>query len=144
MLEKIREVLFQKYQKSDCKWVFLSAFWSQNEILVSTWVLYADKSLDDVLDTIYRGVVWKQNDIQTVVVDVVTETKEIMDLSEIQGLSVKEYWIAIIEWNKSGVILPNTKWVNDFATWIKLINEKNWLSWNAKIYVFKTDRIIVS
>ena len=60
-------------------------------------MLYADKSIEDALDTIYHGVVEKKEGIQTIVIDVVTETREIMDLSEIQELSVKEYGVAIVE-----------------------------------------------
>jgi len=144
MLEKIKAILFQKYPQTDCRWIFLSAFGPDNKILVSTWVLYADKSIEDALDTIYHGVVEKKEGIQTIVIDVVTETREIMDLSEIQELSVKEYGVAIVEWKKSWVILPDTKWVENFSQWIQLVNQKNWLSGNAKIFVFKTDRIIVS
>jgi hypothetical protein len=61
-----------------------------------------------------------------------------------QNLSVKDYGVIVVEDNKSGAILPNTKWVTDLSQCIQLIESKNWLSWNAKIVVFKTDRIIVN
>ena len=144
MLEKIKQVIFQKYPKTDFRWIFLSSFWEDSKLLDSTWVLYAEKSLEDSLDTIYHGVIEKKQWIKYVVADVVTEYKEIMDLSEIQSLSMKDYGIVVVEDTKSGAILPGTKGVSDFAQWIKLINEKNWLSGNAKIVVFKTDRIIIS
>jgi AMMECR1 domain-containing protein len=32
-----------------------------------------------------------------------------MDLSEMQNLSVKDYGVIVVEDNKSGAILPNTK-----------------------------------
>lgn len=144
MLEKIKQVLFQKYPKTDLRWVFLSSFGEYNQILDSTWVVYADKSLEDILETIYHGVIEKRQWVKFVVLDVVTEYREIMDLSEMQNLSVKDYGVIVVEDNKSGAILPNTKWVTDLSQCIQLIESKNWLSWNAKIVVFKTDRIIVN
>lgn len=144
MLEKIKTILFQKYAKTDSRWIFLSSFGENNQILDSTWVVYADKSLEDILDTIYHWVIEKRQWIKFVVLDVVTEYREIMDLSEMQGLSVKDYGIIVVEDNKSWAILPNTKWVTDLSQCIQLIESKNWLSWNAKIVVFKTDRIMVN
>ena len=144
MLEKIKAVLFQKYPKTDLRWVFLSSFGDNNQVLDSTWVVYADKSLEDILETIYHGVIEKRQWVKFVVLDVVTEYREIMDLSEMQNLSVKDYGVIVVEDNKSGAILPNTKWVTDLSQCIQLIESKNWLSWNAKIVVFKTDRIIVN
>jgi len=144
MLEKIKAVLFQKYPKTDLRWVFLSSFGENNQVLDSTWVVYADKSLEDILETIYHGVIEKRQWVKFVVLDVVTEYREIMDLSEMQNLSVKDYGVIVVEDAKSGAILPNTKWVTDFSQCVQLIESKNWLSWNAKIVVFKTDRMIVN
>ena len=144
MLEKIKTILFQKYAKTDSRWIFLSSFGENNQILDSTWVVYADKSLEDILDTIYHWVIEKRQWIKFVVLDVVTEYREIMDLSEMQDLSVKDYGIIVVEDNKSWAILPNTKWVTDLSQCIQLIESKNWLSWDAKIVVFQTDRIVVS
>ena len=144
MLEKIKQVLFQKYPKTDLRWVFLSSFGENNQILDSTWVVYADKSLEDILETIYHGVIEKRQWVKFVVLDVVTEYREIMDLSEMQNLSVKDYGVIVVEDNKSWAILPNTKWVTDLSQCIQLIESKNWLSWDAKIVVFQTDRIVVS
>lgn len=144
MLEKIKAVLFQKYAKTDLRWIFLSSFDENNQILDSTWVVYADKSLEDILDTIYHWVIEKRQWIKFVVLDVVTEYREIMDLAEMQNLSVKDYGVIVVEDSKSWAILPNTKWVTDLSQCIQLIESKNWLSWNAKIVIFQTDRIVVN
>ena len=144
MLEKIKAVLFQKYAKTDLRWIFLSSFDENNQILDSTWVVYADKSLEDILDTIYHWVIEKRQWIKFVVLDVVTEYREIMDLVEMQNLSVKDYGVIVVEDSKSWAILPNTKWVTDLSQCIQLIESKNWLSWNAKIVIFQTDRIVVN
>lgn len=144
MLEKIKNAIFAKYPKTDCRWVFLSAFGQNNEILVSTWVMYPDKSLDDVLNTIYYGLIDKKPGLKTVAVDIVTQVREITDVAEIQTISVKDFGIAVVESMKSWVLLPNTKWVTDPMQWIQFIKQKNNLSGNAKILVFNTDRIVVS
>ena len=86
MLEKIKAVLFQKYAKTDLRWIFLSSFGENNQVLDSTWVVYADKSLEDILETIYHGVIEKRQWVKYVVLDVVTEYREIMDLDEMQNL----------------------------------------------------------
>jgi len=144
MLDKIKEIVFEKYGKLDDKWIFISVFWNDDKILLSTWVLFSNKSMEDTIDTIYHWLVEKIQWIKTVAVDVVIDTKEVFDVSELYGIGLNEWWIALITDKKSGVILPNTKWVLDFSQWIKLIKQKNWLEWNAKILIFKTDRLVVS
>jgi hypothetical protein len=144
MLEKIKKIVFEKYWKLDDKWIFISAFWDNNQVLLSTWVLYSNKSMEDTIDTIYHWLVEKIQWIKTVIIDVVVETKEVFDISELNWIWLKEWWVALVTDKKSGVILPDVKWVLDFSQGIQLIKAKNGLEWNAKILIFRTDRFIVS
>jgi len=143
MLEKIKNAIFTKYQKTDEKWIFLSVFDENNKLVMSNWSLYTDKVLDSILDTLYHGLVEKHKDISHIVIDIITNEEELTDWTKLNEIPLEKYWIALIAWSKYWAILPNTQWVNNIEDAIKLIKQKNWLEWNAKIIKFQTDRITV-
>ena len=143
MLEKIKEAVFAKYKKEDCKWVFLSVFDENNKLLMSNGAFYTDKVLDNILDTLYHGLVEKYKNVAYIVVDIITDEEEIADVSKINEISLQEYWLAVIAGDKYWVMLPNTEWVADVTQAIQLIKQKDSLQWNAKIIKFHTDRILV-
>ena len=143
MLEKIKNAIFAKYKKEDCKWVFLSVFDENNKLLMSNWALYTDKVLDNILDTLYHGLVEKYKNVAYIVVDIITDKEEITDVSKINEISLQEYWLAVIAWDKYGVMLPNTAWVANVTQALQLIKQKDSLHWNAKIVKFHTDRLLV-
>ena len=143
MIEKIKSAVFAKYKKEDCKWVFLSVFDENNKLLMSNGALYTDKVLDNILDTLYHGLVEKYKNIAYIVVDIITDEEEITDVSTINEISLQEYWLAVIAWDKYGVMLPNTAWVANVTQALQLIKQKDSLHWNAKIVKFHTDRLLV-
>jgi hypothetical protein len=51
--------------------------------------------------------------------------------------------LAVIAWDKYGVMLPNTAWVANVTQALQLIKQKDSLHWNAKIVKFHTDRLLV-
>ena len=89
MLEKIKEVVFAKYKKEDCKWVFLSVFDENNKLLMSNGAFYTDKVLDNILDTLYHGLVEKYKDAVYIIVDLITDEEEITDVSKINEISLQ-------------------------------------------------------
>ncbi len=143
MLDKIKEAIFKKYKKTDNKWLFISAFDDKNTLLMSNGVVSSDKELEQLIDTIYHGLVEKHKDITNILVDVVSETQEVTDMKEIQSISLAEYWLVLTAWTKAWVLLPDTTGIINIATALKTIKEKNWLEWNANITKFKTDRFSV-
>ena len=144
MLEKIKNAVFGKYKKEDIFWVFLSVFDENNKLLMSNGSFYTDKVLDNILDTLYHGLVEKYKNIAYIVVDIITDEEEITDISKINEISLQEFWIAVIAGDKYWVMLPNIEWVTNVAQAIQLIKQKDSLQWNAKIIKFHTDRIICS
>ena len=144
MLEKIKKTVFQKYNKTDTRWVFVSGFDKTNKMIISSWVLYTDKSIEELIETLFHGLIEKHNNIAYIIIDIVTETVDVNNIGEIQSISLKDYWILISTENKSWVILPNTKWIENIQETIQIIKEKNWLTWNAKIIKFKTDRLMIN
>lgn len=143
MLEKIKKAVFEKYSQSDYKWIFLSIFDQDNKLVMSNWCLYTDKVLDSIIDTLYHGLVEKHKNISHIVIDIVTKEEELTDWTKLNEIPLKDYWIALIAWWKYWAILPNTQWINDITEALKVIKQKNWLEWNAKIIKFQTDRITV-
>ena len=143
MLEKIKNAIFAKYKKEDCKWVFLSVFDENNKLLMSNWAFYTDKVLDNILDTLYHWLVEKHKDVAYIVVDIILDEEEIADVSKINEISLQEYWIAVIAGDKYWVMLPDTAWVSNITQALQLIKQKDSLQWNAKIVKFHTDRILV-
>lgn len=143
MLEKIKNAIFAKYKKEDCKWVFLSVFDENDKLLMSNGAFYTDKVLDNILDTLYHWLVEKYKNVAYIVVDIITDEEEIVDVSKINEISLQEYWLAVIAGDKYWVILPDTAWVTDVTQALQLIKQKDSLQWNAKIVKFHTDRILV-
>ena len=143
MLEKIKEAVFAKYKKEDCKWVFLSVFDENDKLLMSNGAFYLDKVLDNILDTLYHWLVEKYKNISYIVVDIIIDEEEIVDVSKINEISLQEFWLAVIAGDKYWVMLPDTAWVSNVTQALQLIKQKDSLQWNAKIVKFHTDRILV-
>lgn len=143
MLEKIKEAVFTKYKKEDCKWVFLSVFDENDKLLMSNGAFYTDKVLDNILDTLYHWLVEKYKNISYIVVDIIIDEEEIVDVSKINEISLQEFWLAVIAGDKYWVMLPDTAWVSNVTQALQLIKQKDSLQWNAKIVKFHTDRILV-
>jgi len=142
MLEKIKKVVFSKYKKTDTNGIFFSALDKDNNLILSNGVVFSDKSLEQTIETIYHWLIEKHKNIETIIIDIVIDTKEITNPKEIQNISLQEYWLLLITENKSWILLPNTEGVENISTALKIIKEKNWLEWNAKITTFQTDRFI--
>lgn len=143
MLEKIKEIVFSKYSKTDIKGLFISVFDEKNTLLMSNGVAYPDKPLEQLIDTLFHWLVEKYTNIWHIVVDIITDIQEIIDLNEIPNISLQEYWLILSTQDKSGVLLPDTKWISTISQALKTIKEKNWLDWNAQITKFKTDRLSI-
>ena len=146
MLDKIKAKLFENYKHDESKWLFFSLFDKNNNLILSNGVFQTDKNISDLTDTIYNWLLAKSANItKTVVVDVVTESRQENDINKILELSPKEYWFFLInnETKKSWLALPNIKWINDARSALWLIKWKFGLDWNVEIYVFKTAKLII-
>lgn len=143
ILDTIKTKIFDKYKKDDTRWLFFSLFDKDGKLMISNWVFETDKKVWDLIEIIYAGILDKEKGATIVVVDVVTEVIPESDMAKLLALSTKEYWVFLInnEMKKSGVVLPDTKWVWDIKTALWLIKQKYGVSGNVLIYVFKTDRI---
>lgn len=143
MLEKIKEAIFKRYKKTDNKWLFISAFDDKNTLLMSNGVISSDKELEQLIETIYHGLVEKHKNISNILIDIITETQKVTNIKEVQTISLKEFWLVLNTGTKAWILLPDTTWIIDISSALKTIKEKNWLEWNANITKFKTDRFSV-
>ena len=143
MLAKIKESIFQKYKKDEIRWIFFSIFDDKNLLLLSNWVFYTEKPLEELINTIYHWLIEKYKNISNIVVDIILDSEEVTSSEEIKNISIKDFWIILTDKNKSWILLPNIKWINNIQEWLKAIKEKNNLSGNVKITKFKTDRFSI-
>lgn len=95
MLEKIKEIVFSKYSKTDIKGLFISVFDEKNDMLMSNGVAYTDKPLEQLIETLFHWLVEKHNNIGHIIVDIVTDIQKIIDLNEIPNISLQEYGLIL-------------------------------------------------
>jgi len=145
MLEQIKKTLTTRYKLDDTKGIFLSVFNKKGDLLTSQGVLHTDKQLDSVVEKLYK---WFAEDelknIGLITIDIVTSLFEETNIGKIPTTSVKQYGFYMIDGsNKSGVILPNTKWIADAKNALFVMKQKYGISGKVKVFLFTTDRMIV-
>lgn len=146
MLEQIKKTLTTRYKLDDTKGVFLSVFDKKGNLLTSQGVLHTDKTLDSVVEKLYKGFAEDMlKNIGLITIDIVTSLFEETNISKIPTTSVKQYGFYVIDGNnKSGVVLPNTKWVADAKNALFVLKQKYGISGKVKVFLFTTDRMIVT
>lgn len=146
MLDQIQKVITTRYKLDDTKGVFLSVFDKKWNLLSSQGVLHTDKDLKSVTEKLYKG--FAEDTIKNtglMTIDIVTSLFEETNISKIPEASVRQYGFYVIDSNnKSGVILPNTKGVADAKNALYVIKQKYGITWKVKIFLFTTDRLIVT
>lgn len=146
MLEQIKKTVSTRYKLDDTKGVFVSVFDKNWNLMTSQGVLHTDKTLDAVLEKLYKGFAEDMlKSIGLITVDIVTSLFEETNISKIPLTSVKQYGFYVIDsTNKSGVVLPNTKWIADAKNSLFLIKQKYGISGKVKVFLFTTDRMLVT
>ncbi len=144
-VDGIKTELFKKYKKEIQTGIFFSLFDRSNKLLASNGVLETDKSLNDLLDIMYTGIIMKYPGAKTIVADVVKNLTPQSDITTFMTLSPKEHGIFMINKtdNKSWVLLPNVVGVNDMKSAITFVKQRFWLSGTVEIYTFKTEKTII-
>lgn len=146
MLDIIKSNVFAKYPATENRWLFISIFDANNNLLASNGVVETDKNVDQLIDLLYHGLLEKYQWVKTILVDVVTEKTQQTDMQKLITLPITQYGICMISNtdNKSGAMLPNTKWIPDVRTALTNIKQKYQLWGNVSIYTFQTDRITIN
>lgn len=143
MLIKIKEYILKKYWKNNNLWFFISAFDKNNNLITSHGLLFSDKWIEETINLVYKWLIQKyEKDIHYIILDVVQETKDLQNIGELGKISLNEYGICLMEkeWEKTGILLPNTEWIATIPEALQLIKEKNDLNGDIDIMIFKTER----
>jgi len=127
-------------------WVVISGFDQNNGLLFVKWIIFSDEKRSVNLKKLYDDFILPNKKLKTLVVDFVENLEEITDASKLKSLNLKEKWLFIWDTaNDNGTfILPNTKWLENFATAYKAIKQKvKFSSWNVNVYTFTTKRFVI-
>jgi hypothetical protein len=79
------------------------------------------------------------------IIDVVNEIVEQKDAATFLNMDPKTNWILLSEttWEKTGIMLPNTKWVTSMKQAVAWIKSKYQLQWDVSISTFTVDELIL-
>ena len=146
MLEAIKNAIYKTYKPTDQKYLFLSLFDGNKNLLASNGVIATDKPLDQLIDILYTGIVSKHPETQSIVVDIVLDIVPQTDIATLLTLSPAENGVVIVDkWDKkSGVMLPWTADIADMKTALNKIKDKYGLAGDVEMYTFKTEKITIS
>ena len=146
MLEKIKELIYNKYKPEDKIWLFFSLFDEKWNLLISNGVLTTDKSLEDMINLLYNWILKKsESKTKHIIIDVINQITEQKDVNTFLNMDPKTNWVLLTEtqWNKTWLILPNTKWITSMKQAIAWIKSKYQLQWDVTISTFTVDELIL-
>ncbi len=145
MLEQIKQTIEKKYKLRDTKWLVVSWFDDAWKLLFSDGIVETDKKLEETIQELYTTYVEKTKGIKLLTLDVVTTLYEETNIGKIPMITPKMYGFALVDdKGNSGMILPWTKWVADAKHALFLIKQKYNIKGKVKIYIFTTDRLLVT
>lgn len=146
MLQEIKSLIYNQYKPEDKIGCFFSLFDDNWSLLVSNGVLTTDKSLEDLINLLYNGVIKSQeNKVKHVIIDIVKEIIPQRDVNKFLQMDPKVYGVLLSETSgsKSGVMLPNMKWITTMKQVVVWIKSKYQLQWDVAISTFVVDELIL-
>jgi len=147
MLEKIKELIYSKYKPEDKIWLFFSVFDENSNLLISNGVLITDRTLDDMINLLYNWILKKyESKTKHIIIDIINKINEQKDINAFLNMDPKINWVLLteIQWNKTWLILPNTKWITSMKQAIAWIKSKYQLQWDVTISTFTVDELILN
>lgn len=146
MLELIKKTVYNAFDPSEKKWVFLSWFSKDKKLLLSQWVVDTDQPLEKTLESLYKKFIKpKEKLLHYLAVDVVTEIVELEDPNDVWDMDPTEYGMIVVDTDDdtTGILLPNTDWVADMKWAIYAIKEKYGIHGKVTIAAFRTRRVLL-
>lgn len=146
MIEQIKAQLSQFINIQNKTGVFFSAFDAQWQLLASNWVIKTDRTLENILQSFYNGILKKiEGQTKSIVFDIVEEIRLQNDPNVLFKLPLDQYGLFLVEWEgqNSWVLLPNTQWVTRIQDALWAIKKKYNLKNQVSVFVFKTKKIPV-
>lgn len=146
MLEEIKKLIYSKYKPEDKVWVFFSLFDGKWKLLISNWVLSTDKSLEEIINLLYNWILKKQeSQTKHIIIDIINSIIEQKDANAFLNMDPKTNWVLLAEtnWEKTWIILPNTKWVTSMKQAVAAIKSKYKLEWDVTISTFTVNELVL-
>ena len=146
MLEEIKKLIYSKYKPEDKIWLFFSLFDDKWKLIISNGVLTTDKTLEEMINLLYNWILKKrESKTKHIIIDVINEIIEQKDAAAFLNMDPKINWVLLSEtaWEKTGLILPNTKWVASMKQAVAWIKSKYKLEWDVAISTFTVDELVL-
>ena len=146
MLEKIKKLIYTKYKPEDKIWLFFSLFDEKWKLLISNGVLTTDKTLEELINLLYNWFIKKEETkTKHIIIDIINWITEQKDVTAFLNMDPKTNWVLLAEttWEKTGLILPNTKWITSMKQAIAWIKQKYQLQWDVTISTFTVNELIL-
>ena len=146
MLEEIKKLIYSKYKPEDKIWLFFSLFDVKWHLLISNGVLTTDKTLEEMIKLLYNWILKKQeSNTKHIIIDVVNGIVEQKDVAAFLNMDPKTNWVFLAEttWDRTGLILPNTKWITSMKQAVAWIKSKYELEWDVTISTFTVNELIL-
>ena len=147
MLEEIKKLIYSKYKPEDKIWLFFSLFDDKWKLLISNWVLTTDKTLEEMVNLLYNWILKKQESkTKHIIIDIVNNIIEQKDINTFLNMDPKTNWVLLAEttWEKTWIILPNTKWITSMKQAVAWIKSKYQLQWDATISTFTVTELTLN
>lgn len=147
MLQRIKDTVFEHFDRHEKRGVFCSLFDKDGHILSSNGTIIADKPLWTTLDNLWWGL-FQKHEAKTSLcaVDVVIKTNQHTDAKEIMQINMEVFglFVATLDNSVSGVLLPHTEGIADAKHGIYVLKQKYpALDGKVNIRSFSTQRILV-
>jgi hypothetical protein len=146
MLEEIKKLIYSKYKPEDKIWLFFSLFDDKWKLLISNGVITTDKTLEEMINLLYNWILKKQESkTNHIIIDIVNEITEQKDANAFLSMDPKTNWILLAEtsWKKTGIMLPNMKWITSMKQAVAWIKSKYQLEWDVTISTFTVNELIL-
>ena len=147
VIEKIKIQIAQILPLTSKVWFFVSAFDENGKLITSNGVMKTDRSIEQLIESFYQGILKKrESEIKSLIFDVVDQLQLQNDPNTLVKLSMKERGLFLVESNgqNSGVLLPNTKWIDTIQQWLSAIKQKYKLQSQVSVFIFKTKRVVIN
>ena len=146
MLDEIKKLIYTKYKPEDKIWLFFSLFDEKWNLLISNWVLTTDKALEEMINLLYSWILKKEEaKTKHILIDVINEITEQKDINAFLNMDPKVNWVLLAEttWEKTWLILPNTKWITSMKQAVAWIKSKYQLQWDVVISTFTVNELVL-
>jgi len=146
MLEEIKKLIYTKYKPEGKIWLFFSLFDEKWKLLISNGVLTTDKTLEELINLLYNWFIKKEEaKTKHIIIDIINWITEQKDVTAFLNMDPKTNWVLLAEttWEKTGLILPNTKWITSMKQAIAWIKQKYQLQWDVTISTFTVNELIL-